>query len=234
MTTVLVLGFLIGMRHALDSDHVAAVASVVVSAKSVGSGIRHGIVWGLGHTLTLFAVGSFVVLADTAVSPAIAQLLEFCVGFMLVALGIDVARTMIRDRIHFHVHEHEGGKRHVHAHRHRAKAIHNAESHQHAHVRAFPRRTLFIGLMHGLAGSAALMILAIDGSKSISEGLLFIAVFGVGSIAGMALLSAAITIPLRHSARHLVRFHRAAQAFVAIANVSLGTILMSDIATLLP
>ena len=231
MSSALLLGLLIGMRHALEADHVAAVSSLVVNSRSLRSSVCQGVVWGLGHTLTLFVIGSFVILADAAVSPVVASTLEACVGVMLILLGLDIARRMIRERVHFHAHAHPDGVKHFHAHSHRGlpKARHDDDNaHQHRHPAAFPGRALFIGLMHGLAGSAALIILTVDATGSPAQGLWFIALFGAGSIVGMALLSIAIALPLRRSGRHLTAFHRTAQALVGVANVALGSFLLYD------
>ncbi len=230
VTTIMLLGFVIGMRHALDADHVAAVASLVVTTKSRANKIRQGIVWGLGHTITLFAVGAFVVIADSAVSPTIASYLEACVGFMLVVLGLDVARKMIRSRVHFHVHSHDDGVQHFHAHSHQgdAQSRDDREDHQHDHSSAFPSRALLIGLMHGLAGSAALIILALDRSQSIWQGLAYMLVFGLGSIVGMAVLSAAIAIPLSRTGTRVAWFHQTSQLAVSVINIALGAVLIFE------
>ncbi len=234
MSTALLLGLLIGMRHALEADHVAAVASLVVNSRSLRSSVRQGIVWGIGHTLTLFVIGSFVILADAAVSPIVASTLEACVGVMLILLGLDIARRMIRERIHFHAHAHHDGVRHFHAHSHRGqlKTRHDGDAHQHQHTARFPARALFVGLMHGLAGSAALIIITVDATGSPAQGLWFIALFGAGSIIGMALLSIAIALPLRRSSQHLTAFHRAAHVLVGLANIALGSFLLYDGLTL--
>ena len=230
MTTVLILGFLIGMRHALDADHVAAVASLVVTSKSVGQSVRQGVVWGIGHTLTLFAVGTVVVLAGASISPRLESLLEAAVGVMLIGLGLDVARRLMRDRVHFHAHRHADGVEHYHAHSHRGEhaTAHRADRHEHEHGSAFPSRALFVGLMHGLAGSAALIILSFDGTVSLWRGFAYMALFGIGSIAGMALLSAAIAVPLNRSERRLSGLHKSLQALVVVLNVSLGSLLVAQ------
>jgi hypothetical protein len=127
------------------------------------------------------------------------RVLEGCVGIMLVVLGLDVARRVLRGRVHFHVHEHAGGIRHFHAHSH---AAHDQScrhhQHHHGHTEGFPKRALVIGLMHGLAGSAALILLALRTTDSAGLGLLYMAVFGIGSMIGMALLSAAIAVPFNY------------------------------------
>ncbi len=231
MTTVLVLGFLIGVRHALDADHVAAVASLVVSTKSVRNSLWQGAVWGVGHTLTLFGIGAFVVLSGSAISPAVSSLLEGAVGLMLVALGVDVARSIVRDRVHFHAHDHDDGVRHFHAHKHQKQTVdaHETDDHHHTHTKPFPRRALMIGLMHGLAGSAALLILAIDSSRPIWEGLMYILFFGLGSIAGMAVLSVAIAVPLARTGARSPKYLRGAQVAVSAANIGFGSFLVYNV-----
>ena len=227
MTTVLILGFLIGMRHALDADHVAAVASLVVSTKSVRSSVWQGAIWGVGHTLTLFVIGAIVVLSETSVSPTVSGLLEAAVGAMLILLGLDVARTMVRENIHFHAHSHNDCVRHVHAHKHDdSSKPHDESDHEHAHTEPFPRRALAVGLMHGLAGSAALIVLAIDATRPVWEGLAYILLFGLGSILGMAALSVAIAIPMTRSNRLSKNYHRAAQIAVSTANIAIGGTLL--------
>ena len=111
---------------------------------------------------------------------------------MLVVLGVDVLRRLARDRIHFHAHRHDLETEHVHAHSHRGEGRHAESSHRHEHAKQWPLRALAVGVMHGLAGSAALVVLSLQAVPSIALGLGYIVLFGVGSIFGMALLSLAI------------------------------------------
>lgn len=221
-------GFLLGMRHALEADHVAAVASLSTRSTSLGQAVRLGAVWGLGHTLTLFVVGAIVLVADTVVPERVAKGLELAVGFMLVGLGLDVLRRLVRDRVHFHVHEHAEGVTHFHAHSH---AEMSRDSHGHEH--GFPGRALAVGFMHGMAGSAALILLAMVKAPTIGAGLLYIAIFGAGSILGMALLSVVISIPLRYSSRSKSKamswFHQGLQGTIGVATVVIGSVLIFEI-----
>lgn len=221
MIATLLLGLLLGMRHALEADHVAAVASLVLTSKSPRHSLLHGAVWGMGHTMTLLIVGTFVILTQSAVDPTTAAVLEGCAGIMLMLLGLDVGRRMLRERLHLHVHEHAGGVRHFHLHSHATAATHD---HQHARAEphSFPKRALFVGSMHGLAGSAALILLALGTTDSIALGLSYMALFGLGSIIGMALLSAVIAIPLNYSANRLRRLQFGLQCLVGLSNVGLG------------
>ncbi|MGI8739774.1 MAG: urease accessory protein [Gammaproteobacteria bacterium] len=231
MTGVLLLGFLIGMRHAVEADHVAAVATLATRSRSIADAVRQGAIWGLGHTLTLLAVGSIVLLLNAVVPERAAQALEFAVGVMLVGLGFDVLRRMLKARIHFHTHRHADGAEHFHAHAHDPEADHDPAHHNHEHARGFPFRALFVGLMHGMAGSAALILLTLETVSSPAVGITYIALFGVGSIAGMAALSVVIAVPLRYSAHGLTRLHNGVQGVIGVATVMLGGMLMYQVAS---
>lgn len=228
--SLLSLGFLLGMRHALETDHVAAVASLVSRSHSMGDTIRQGAVWGAGHTLTLFFFGSLVLMLDMVMPQRLADMLEFAVGLMLIGLGIDVLRRLIRDRIHFHVHTHADGERHFHAHSHAGEQGHPAV-HQHAHGEAsrFPFRALFVGMMHGMAGSAALILLTLQSVHSPLTGLVYILLFGVGSIAGMAALSMIIAVPLRYSAKGLTWLHNGLQVMIGMITIGVGGMMVYEI-----
>lgn len=219
MLYVLGLGFMIGMKHALEADHIAAVASLAAGNRSVNETTKLGLAWGLGHTVTLFLVGSVVLLADTVVPETLAHMLEFAVGIMLTVLGIDVMVRMMRKKAHFHTHDH-GDNHHFHAHRHKQEERHDkAAIHGHNHPSGLPIRALLVGLVHGLAGSAALVLLTLSTITSLWLGLTYMVLFGIGSIVGMALLSCVIVLPLRFTAKRLTwAWHG--------LNVSIGAITM--------
>ena len=225
MTSILFLGFLIGLRHALEADHVAAVASLVTKTNSVNQAIKQGAVWGLGHTITLFLFGSAVILMDSVMPETMARTLEFCVGIMLVVLGIDVLRRIMRDKIHFHHHKHQDGKEHVNAHSHRGETTHSEASHDHEHTKGFPMRALLVGLMHGMAGSAALILLTLQTVTSPLTGMIYMALFGLGSIIGMAMLSVVISIPLRYSENGLTWLYNGLHVTIGIMTVLIGAAL---------
>jgi len=235
MMEILLLGFLLGMRHALESDHVAAVASLVTRSPSMRESIRLGSMWGLGHTLTLFIFGTAVMLLGHMIPDRMALMLEFAVGMMLVMLGIDVVRRFMRERIHFHAHRHADGTLHYHAHVHTSEEAHTLSSHhdvahEHQHPNSFPVRALLVGIMHGMAGSAALIILTLQTVQSFGMGMLYITLFGLGSIGGMAALSIAIMLPLRHSARRYAGMHQYLKFGIGTATIGLGISMMLEIA----
>ncbi len=220
--TLLLLGFLIGMRHAVEADHVAAVASLATRSEGLRESLRQGAAWGLGHTLTLFLFGSLVLVLDLAMPETLALGLEFAVGLMLIALGCDVLWRLARERIHFHTHRHDDGAVHFHAHSHAGEPGHDPARHAHRHPSGFPTRAVLVGLMHGMAGSAALIVLTLQTVRSPLAGLAYIALFGLGSIVGMALLSVVIAIPLRLSAKSMTWLHNGLQGAVGIATVAIG------------
>jgi hypothetical protein len=227
--SILVVGLLLGMKHATEADHLAAVATLATRQSSLGQTVRQGIAWGIGHTLTLLGFGGAVLVLGRAISPELEQALETGVGLMLVVLGADVLRRLVRDRVHFHAHRHDGGIEHVHAHGHRGEGRHELSSHGHAHAGRWPLRALVVGMVHGMAGSAALLMLSVGSAPSWLVGLGYIALFGIGSIVGMALLSAAIALPLRWSAGSLTGLHRLMTALVGASSIALGAVMVVEI-----
>ncbi|MBA2352197.1 MAG: urease accessory protein [Burkholderiales bacterium] len=227
--SILVIGFLLGLRHATDADHLAAVATLATRQSSLAQTMKQGVAWGIGHTLTLMLFGGVVLALGTAIPERMAQALELGVGLMLVVLGADVLRRLLRRRIHFHLHSHDNGIAHVHAHSHSGEGAHKVSPHRHAHREKPPLRALAIGIMHGMAGSAALVLLSLGAVQSPALGLLYIALFGIGSIAGMALLSVAIAIPLRLSAGHLAWLHNSMTALIGGATCALGAFMVYHI-----
>jgi high-affinity nickel permease len=228
MFAILGLGFLLGMQHALEADHIAAVSSIAARRTDVGDIVKHGLTWGIGHTLTLFVFAGAAIVLGEAIPEHFAQPLETAVGLMLVGLGAHVLWRLWRDRVHFHRHDHGDGRVHLHAHSHAGETMaHARASHLHAH--GFRWRTLLIGLMHGMAGSAALFVLAVSQASSPAVGLGYVALFGIGSMVGMAALSSAIALPLAVSARWLTWANRGLQGIVGVVTVAIG--IMTIVAT---
>jgi sulfite exporter TauE/SafE len=216
---VLVFGFLLGLKHATESDHLAAVTTIVSERKSLWSSAIIGGIWGLGHTISLFVAGIFVLLLNFQISEQTERILEFCVGVMLVLLGLNVLRKLLRgDALHFHAHSHGS---HTHAHPHLHAHAEQDESHTH-HGFSFNPRSLIIGMIHGLAGSAALMLLIVPTIESRPLGLLYILIFGAGSIGGMMLMSFLVGLPFSLTARKFNRLNAAMQTIAGIISVGVG------------
>lgn len=227
ITAIVLTGFLVGMRHALEADHVAAVAALATGSRSVGQTLRLGIAWGIGHTLTIVTVGSAVLLLEGAVPERVAAALEAAVGAMLIVLGAGVLRRMVRDRVHFHLHRH-GRVAHFHAHSHAGEGAHRASRHDHAHPQALTGRALLVGTVHGLAGSAALVLLTAGGIGAFGPGLAYMLLFGLGSILGMAVLSGVIALPLRLTAGRLTRAYAGLTAGIALVTIGLGAGILAE------
>src|ERR1700760_3565400 len=221
MFGILGLGFLLGMQHALEADHVAAVSSIAARRDNVSDIVKHGLTWGLGHTLTLFAFAGAAILLGHAIPETLARPLETAVGVMLVSLGAHLWWRLWRDRVHFHGHRHDDGTVHLHAHSHAGESMPHASA-PHAHAHGFRWRTLMVGLMHGMAGSAALLVLTVTQAPSAAAGLGFVGLFGIGSMIGMGLLSTVIAVPIAISARWLTFANRGLQAAVGLVTIAIG------------
>lgn len=218
--TTLGLGFLLGMEHALDADHVVAVSTMVSQHRSLRRAALVGIVWGLGHTLTLFLVGLAVILLRVTIPERLALSLEFAVGIVLVTLGAVILRGYLTGRVHAHAHRH-GDTLHMHFHSHAA-----AEGHDHAHEAPRFRRSLLVGMIHGLAGSAALMLLVLASIRDPTWGLLYILVFGAGSILGMLGISAALGLPFVLTVKRFATIHQRLSIAVGLASIVYGAWIM--------
>ena len=226
---VLMIGITIGMQHAFEADHVAAVTSLAAPQSSVRRVVAHGVLWGLGHSLTLMIVAGGAVAFGLALDPVLAQWLEIIVGAMLIALGGHVILTLIRKRIHFHRHAHHNGTVHFHAHSHHGEvAPHDPRQHDHGHPPGLPFRALFVGMMHGMAGSAVLLVLTATTVGSATLGAGYILLFGIGSIIGMASLSAVIAIPLAWSAKAMTWANNGLQSVIGTATLALGIFIVID------
>jgi high-affinity nickel permease len=177
------LGLLLGLKHAFDSDHLVAVSTIVTRERSVWRSLWIGLFWGIGHTVTLLMVGLFVLGLKKDIPSPVGLSLECLVGMVLIGLGLATLYDYWRKRAHAHRHLHASGE-HLHFHLHTDDA-----AHQHAHPVRLGTKPLLIGMVHGLAGSAALMLLVLATIPSSALGLMYVGIFGLGSIMGMGAMS---------------------------------------------
>lgn len=223
--TLLGLGFMLGLRHALDGDHVAAVSTVLAQRPSLKASGLIGFSWGIGHTLILLLVGLVVLWFRVPVPDLLAQAAEGAVGVMLIVLGGLLGMKLFKERWHVHQHDHDG-TRHVHLHSHAVRVDHG-----HPHWWTESVRPLCIGMAHGLAGSAALLLLVVSSAGSVAEGLTYIAVFGCGSILGMMLIGLVLSVPVVWSLRLGRPVFLAVQGLASLGSVGLGLSIVYRILT---
>ena len=222
--SLLAFGALVGMQHALEADHLAAVAALSARPSTRRGLILRGAWWGFGHTIALFTICGSVLLLGLSLGNGLQATLEFAVGIMVSGLGLNVLWTIYRRRIHFHAHEHDDGMRHLHAHAHETekKRDHADSLHKHHHPRHGLVKALTIGLVHGAAGSGALLVLLVAAANSAGMALAYIACFGLGSIAGMAALSFVASFPLNAAARGARWLHTATLATIGLFALAIG------------
>ena len=177
---IFVAGLIMGLRHALDADHIAAVSTMGSSSWKIASKI--GAVWGIGHTAAFLIAGAAALVFGLRISEALADKFELAVGVVLILLGFDLIRKVIREKIHAHEHTHDGST-HTHFHSHLS-----SDAHHHYH------RPFAVGALHGLAGSAALFILILGSADSVAAGFVFLLTFGIGLILAMAAISSALSV----------------------------------------
>ena len=239
---IALLGLLLGMRHATDPDHVIAVTAILSRERRLGAATRIGVVWGLGHTLTVLAVGAAIILFKFAVPARLGLAMEFAVAIVLILLGLGAVGALMRRIasrlfgtpprdtkelpenlpedlvVHSHSHTHVGAPhRHPHVHQHPHERSGIADHREHALApAAWPpfaaRRPLLrsfgVGLVHGLAGSAAIALLVLSAIPEPLWATLYLAIFCVGTIIGMGLITTAIATPMIVASRRMASLHR--------------------------
>lgn len=254
---VLALGFFLGMRHATDPDHVIAVSTIVARHRSTRGAALIGAVWGLGHTLTIVIVGGAIILFRWVIPPRVGLSMELAVGVLLIVLGIVNVAAFFRAvppaappsdpagatgghaPAHVHSHAHSHGD-YVHAHPHG----HAPETHPHAPdatplgwldrrlgaLRPYQlARPLVIGIVHGLAGSAAVALLVLTTIQGAGLSLLYLALFGLGTIAGMMLITLAIGVPFVLTGHRFGRLNHGLRLASGVVSLAFGLFLAYEI-----
>jgi high-affinity nickel-transport protein len=208
---ILALGFFLGMRHATDSDHVIAVTTIVSRARSARAALWVGALWGLGHSATILTVGGAIVLFGWVIPPRLGLSMEMSVAVMLIVLGaINLSGALSRiNQV-------------AHPHRHTAELDESPVPHVHARG---PLRPLLIGVVHGLAGSAAVTLLVLTTIKSAGMALLYLAIFGAGTLVGMALLTAAMALPISAFSRRFSNVEQLMARVTGVVSIAFGLLL---------
>jgi ABC-type nickel/cobalt efflux system permease component RcnA len=244
--SILALGFFLGMRHATDSDHVIAVTTIVSRQRNIASAALTGVFWGIGHSITLLVVGGAIVLFGLVIPQRLGMGFEFCVALMLILLGWLNLRAFRRSvdsvtsneqHIHEHVHQHgDYVHRHPHGHDpeehgHSEKDVPTARLDRQFGYSHFYRllRPVIVGVVHGLAGSAAVALLVLPIIRDPMWAMIYLLIFGVGTIAGMMLITAAIAAPITYSANRFRAFNRYVGAAAGVLSLIFGLFLVYQI-----
>ena len=227
---ILGLGFVLGLKHATEADHLVAVSTIVSEHRSIWRSAAVGGLWGLGHTASLFVAGAVLIALRVQIPEGVATALELLVALMIVLLGTRILYLVLRRRRDVHVHEHaHGGRTHTHLHFHGRQDAHAAAD-THAVSHSWHRglwgwRPVAVGAMHGLAGSAALTLFVLaevmrGGSKLL--GFAYLLIFGAGSIGGMLLMSTLVGLPFVLTARRFRRIDTPVRLLAGAASVLFG------------
>jgi len=218
------LGLVFGLKHATEVDHVIAVTTIVSEQRKLWRAALVGVLWGTGHTASLVVIGVIVLVLHVAIPDSVSDWLEFCVALMIILMGATAFYTAFRQRRSIHVHQHQhDGYTHAHLHFHDEETPHEDVPHTHSHsVRHVGLKPMLVGVMHGLAGSATLTLLVLSQITSAFIGILYLLVFGLGSIVGMLLMSGLVGLPFVFSARKLGNAHYALQTAAGALSVCFG------------
>jgi high-affinity nickel permease len=226
LVSVILLGFFLGMRHATDPDHVIAVSTIVSRERRITSAMLIGVFWGIGHSMTILAVGGAIVVFDVVIPPRLGLSMEFSVALMLIVLGLLNLTGILRSISEAFAPSSGQAVAHVHAHRHGSLVhthlhVHGVEAPDHGEARvswidqttsrlgAFDIvRPLVVGIVHGLAGSAAVALLVLTAIPSPAWAVGYLLVFGVGTIVGMMLITAANAVPFAVTAGRFAMVNR--------------------------
>ncbi len=212
------LGLAFGLKQALDADHLAAVSVIVSEKRSFWRSSSVGALWGLGHSFSLLAVAVLVIVAEIRIPSWAASTLELAVAIMLIGLGVNAVFVLWRGgTVHMHAHRH-GRRLHVHPHVH----LPGQPSGEMHHNVPFATRSLLVGAVHGLAGSAALMLLVLATLPSSLLGFAYIIAFAIGSTAGMFLMTLMVSLPLRLAAQRFTRAYSAVRLSAALGSICTG------------
>lgn len=235
--SALIFGLIVGLRHSTDGDHVVAVSTMARDYRSVFKGLWIGVSWGLGHSTPLLFLGILILFMKNSLMDsynAIAPVFELGVAVMLILLGLQVFWKIYRGQFHVHRHDHDGGE---HKHLHGSHGHQNDSDIPHASSRhgIFPQLIPFfrlksyaIGVVHGLAGSAAVLLVILPTTPDLFSGMIFLLFFSLGTMASMALMTVVLSLPFAISSKS----NNLGNVIICIAgllSVTLGLVLASDI-----
>jgi len=219
------LGFLLGLRHAMEADHLAAMSTFVSRDRTLLRSCLRGTFWGIGHTTALLAAGVAVIAFKLRIPPQFERGVETCIALVLILLGGHVLlRAIGALSLHSHEHVHDGvPHRHVHVH------VGSGTVHDHVHLFADARKPLLLGLLHGLGGGGALVLVVLTTLPSPAAAFLYILVFGLGSTAGMLVLSGLMGLPFALLAGGSGRAATLLQLAVGAGSTLIGVVMLASV-----
>ncbi len=218
------LGLLLGFRHAFEPDHLAAVSTLATRQGKLLDACRLGVAWAVGHSLSVGVVVGAIMLFGLQLPRRLWPAADFLVGLLLIGLGASVLVRYVRGRWHLHVHAHDGGP-HLHLHSH----AHDA-AHAHAHPQGDARRSLGFGLLHGLAGSAAILVLLVAAAPTRTAQLAYFLAFAAGTMLGMLLVSFSLAGLVRLASGRGARWATVLHLGSATVSVVVGVLLAARVA----
>jgi high-affinity nickel-transport protein len=193
--SIVALGFFLGMRHATDPDHVVAIATIVSRERSIGRAALSGAAWGLGHTVTILLVGGTIILLNVAIPARLGLMMELSVGLMLVVLGVMSVRGTHAPRDWM------------------------------LRTEARLTRPLAIGVVHGLAGSAAVALLVLTTIRTPGWAIAYLLVFGLGTVLGMVVVTMLMAMPFAYTSRQFSLTNRRLQLATGLVSIGFGLLL---------
>lgn len=221
------------MKNATEVDHLAAIETLASGRQTLGQTLRRGVAWGVGHTLTLMIFGGIVRFLGKSVPVKMERALELAVGAMLIVLGLDVMRRLLKQADHFDARQRISEARQANipgdANGARMRDRHDVDAVDPMRHDWLPARALVIGMVHGMAGTAALTLLSSNAVQSVSIGIAYILLFGLGSVVGMSLLSTLIAIPLRLSANRPAWMHQSITVAFGFVSLWIGASMVYQI-----
>jgi ABC-type nickel/cobalt efflux system permease component RcnA len=223
MLAAAVIGLLLGLRHAFEPDHLAAVSTLATRETKLWPAARLGLVWGVGHTATVGLVGLLIIALGVRLPGSLWPVAELVVAGLLMLLGGVVVWRYVRGRWHMHLHQHDHGERHLHLHSHARSADHG-----HAHA-VDTRRSFGFGIAHGLAGSGAIVALLLAAAPETAARVVYFVGFGLGTISGMLAVSLALGAVVRAAAGKGARWARALHVGAALASLIAGIALAGQV-----
>ena len=233
--SALFLGIILGFYHSTDGDHVVAVSTMAKDYKNIFKSLWIGFSWGLGHSTPLIILGTLILILKEGlmnIYETVSIYFEFGVAIMLILLGAQVFWKLFNGSVHTHSHNHDGTHTHLHgshSHSDNSESDHHDENHPFLSLFPFFRpKSFIIGLIHGMAGSAAVMLAILPTTPSVFTGILFLILFSVGTMLSMSIMTIILALPFRYNSSE--RFSNYIISSFGLLSIALGLALGSDIA----